>query len=264
MLACQEQGVLGQKVSARASHNPPPPLVDDLGPGGSDPAGVFEAVVQHLAHAAGKQIPCEQTPRNIFYARASARDLSGARMSFTSCAILAPSWLRRRCAGSGAAWHGRPGGAPLRSVSCLGQLPPVHRGPFVVASHERGVGARGAPARHVDPVRRPACTSPRQLCACSARGSGSTTTRACSMSARSILRTRPPWAVRDAGLHASTPSTSGGRSLSDTEIAITERYCGPAHAPVSAMTAGLSQPAHGRTRSGIDSATLRISAVCCS
>ena len=45
-------------------------LIDKLGVAASDPAAVFAAAVHTLAAAAGKTIPCEQTPRNIFYARA--------------------------------------------------------------------------------------------------------------------------------------------------------------------------------------------------
>ncbi len=79
MLACQEQGVLAQKVGP-GHRKSAAAIVDDLGPGGSDPAGVFEAVVQHLAHTAGKQIPCEQTPRNIFYARRLLEIYPGAHV----------------------------------------------------------------------------------------------------------------------------------------------------------------------------------------
>jgi exopolysaccharide biosynthesis WecB/TagA/CpsF family protein len=44
-------------------------LVDRLGDSAQDPAELFAAAARELAHAAGKAIPCEQTPRYIFYAR---------------------------------------------------------------------------------------------------------------------------------------------------------------------------------------------------
>jgi hypothetical protein len=43
--------------------------VTALGSAGTDPARLFAAVVNGLASSAGKTIACEQTPRNIFYAR---------------------------------------------------------------------------------------------------------------------------------------------------------------------------------------------------
>lgn len=45
-------------------------LVDELADERRDPYGVFAETTGRLARAAGKAIPCEQTPRNIFYAEA--------------------------------------------------------------------------------------------------------------------------------------------------------------------------------------------------
>ncbi len=69
MFACQEQGVLAVRVGAE-HRRAAAALVDSLGTEATDPAAVFAAAVHELARAAGKTIPCEQTPRNIFYARA--------------------------------------------------------------------------------------------------------------------------------------------------------------------------------------------------
>ena len=68
MLACQEHGVLGRKVNAD-HRRLAAALIDDLGAAAADPAAVFETVVHYLTRTAAKQVPCEQTPRNIFYAR---------------------------------------------------------------------------------------------------------------------------------------------------------------------------------------------------
>lgn len=45
-------------------------LVDGLSDERRDPYGVFAGATGRLAREAGKAIPCEQTPRNIFYAEA--------------------------------------------------------------------------------------------------------------------------------------------------------------------------------------------------
>jgi omega-hydroxy-beta-dihydromenaquinone-9 sulfotransferase len=68
MFACQEHGVLAHRVGA-AHRLRAAAVIDSLGAAGADPAVLFAAVAQELATAAGKTIPCEQTPRNIFYAR---------------------------------------------------------------------------------------------------------------------------------------------------------------------------------------------------
>jgi hypothetical protein len=69
LFACQEQGVLVYKVGPQ-HRRAAATLVDGLGPGAADPAAVFAGAVHQIARVAGRHIPCEQTPRNIFYARA--------------------------------------------------------------------------------------------------------------------------------------------------------------------------------------------------
>lgn len=72
VLARQEQGILSscptqqQKDRARA-------LVEGLPEGVERPADLFAELARLLADEQGKAIPCEQTPRNIFYADALLR-----------------------------------------------------------------------------------------------------------------------------------------------------------------------------------------------
>jgi len=69
LLARQARGILDPRAGAteRAAAEA---LVAALGPAACEPATLFAAVVHELARQAGKSIPCEQTPRNIFYAAA--------------------------------------------------------------------------------------------------------------------------------------------------------------------------------------------------
>lgn len=69
MFATQEHGILAPKLEPRHRRDAAV-LVETLGDAASEPAALFAAAVFELARAAGKSIPCEQTPRNIFYARA--------------------------------------------------------------------------------------------------------------------------------------------------------------------------------------------------
>src|SRR6476659_6173818 len=69
MLARQEQGLLGARVGPAQRHAATE-LIDSLGAAAADPAAVFAAAAYSLTQAAGKSIPCEQTPRYVFYARA--------------------------------------------------------------------------------------------------------------------------------------------------------------------------------------------------
>ena len=69
MLARQEHGALTSVTDDRHRREAAA-IVARLGPAGMDPAELYAAVVNGLAGAAGKSIACEQTPRNIFYARA--------------------------------------------------------------------------------------------------------------------------------------------------------------------------------------------------
>ena len=162
MLACQEQGVLAQKVGARAPEirrryrrrsrsrrirsgwrvrsrrAAPGAYSRQADPVRADPA-------QHLLRASvtGDLSGC---------ARGSHRARPAGRDGFPEDA-LAPAQPG----------DGRQGGASLRSVACLDQLPPLHRGPFVGACNERGVRACGASACHVGPVRGPGA---RACCNC--------------------------------------------------------------------------------------------------
>ena len=69
MLAYQELGVLIHEIPVRYRRKAES-VVDGLSDRGADPARLFATVAHELTQEAGKQIPCEQTPRYIFYARA--------------------------------------------------------------------------------------------------------------------------------------------------------------------------------------------------
>lgn len=77
-------------------------LVDGLTDERRDPYGVFADATGRLARAAGKAIPCEQTPRNIFYAEALLDIYPQARfvhMMRDPRAVMASQkkrWKRRR------------------------------------------------------------------------------------------------------------------------------------------------------------------------
>ena len=79
MLAFQELGVLIHEVPARYRRRAES-VVDSLADQGADPAQLFASVAHGLTHAAGKQIPCEQTPRYIFYADALLERYPDARI----------------------------------------------------------------------------------------------------------------------------------------------------------------------------------------
>jgi hypothetical protein len=101
MLARQAQGVLaanpGQAELTRAAA-----IVRDLGPDGADPAALFAATVATLSEDAGKAIPCEQTPRNIYYAQALLDIYPNSRivhMMRDPRAVMASQkqrWMRRK------------------------------------------------------------------------------------------------------------------------------------------------------------------------
>jgi N-acetylglucosaminyldiphosphoundecaprenol N-acetyl-beta-D-mannosaminyltransferase len=108
LYAHQEHGVLLHHVDPkhrRAALG----LVNMLGPAAQDPAELFAAVVRSLAHAAGKPIPCEQTPRYIFYAQPLLDRYPGAHvvhMVRDPRAVMASQknrWRRRSLAVDGAA-----------------------------------------------------------------------------------------------------------------------------------------------------------------
>ncbi len=71
VFARQQQGIFTGRVDQDAdslAKTTAEELVDSLMPEDRTYAGVFAAAVCRLSEAAGKTIPCEQTPRNIFYA----------------------------------------------------------------------------------------------------------------------------------------------------------------------------------------------------
>jgi hypothetical protein len=55
-------------------------LLESLPPESRNLSGLFYEAVHRIAAAAGKSIPCEQTPRNIFYAEALLRHYPEARV----------------------------------------------------------------------------------------------------------------------------------------------------------------------------------------
>ena len=106
IFACQEQGILSARI-APAHRRAATELVDGLGDTSANPAVLFAAAVHQLAQAAGKQIPCEQTPRYIFYARALLEIYPTAQvvhMVRDPRAVMASQkmrWQRRRLAADG-------------------------------------------------------------------------------------------------------------------------------------------------------------------
>ena len=108
MLARQEQGILSAR-SAATHRDAAAALVAQLGTDAADPAALFAATACALAQAGGKPIPCEQTPRYIFYARALL-DLYPAahvvHMVRDPRAVMASQkmrWRRRQLAADGKA-----------------------------------------------------------------------------------------------------------------------------------------------------------------
>jgi exopolysaccharide biosynthesis WecB/TagA/CpsF family protein len=79
LYAHQQHGVLVNQVDPE-HYRAAVAIVDRLGAAASDPAELFLATVRSMAHAAGKSIPCEQTPRYIFYARALLDRYPGAHV----------------------------------------------------------------------------------------------------------------------------------------------------------------------------------------
>ena len=106
IIARQQDGILAAKTTA-ARRNEARALIAGLGEAGSDPAVVFAAAVHKLAEAGGKSIPCEQTPRYVFYARALLDIYPAAHivhMVRDPRAVMASQkmrWQRRRLAADG-------------------------------------------------------------------------------------------------------------------------------------------------------------------
>jgi omega-hydroxy-beta-dihydromenaquinone-9 sulfotransferase len=69
IFAHQQDGVLSWSVTDEHRREAAA-VIEECGEGFSDPASLFAAAVLRLTKAAGKSIPCEQTPRNVFYGKA--------------------------------------------------------------------------------------------------------------------------------------------------------------------------------------------------
>jgi hypothetical protein len=106
IFSCQEHGILSATIAPQHRRSATD-LVDGLGEAAANPAVLFAAAVHQLAQASGKQIPCEQTPRYIFYARALLEIYPAAQivhMVRDPRAVMASQkmrWRRRRLAADG-------------------------------------------------------------------------------------------------------------------------------------------------------------------
>jgi hypothetical protein len=82
-------------------------LIDGLGPAGADPAALFSAVAHDLTREHDKGVPCEKTPRNIFYASRlldvypSAHIVHMVRDPRAVMASQKKRWQRRRLSAKG-------------------------------------------------------------------------------------------------------------------------------------------------------------------
>lgn len=79
LYAIQEYGILNHSVQARHRQTALA-LVDSLGESAADPAELFVAVTRRMARAHAKSIPCEQTPRYIYYGRPLLERYPGAHI----------------------------------------------------------------------------------------------------------------------------------------------------------------------------------------
>ena len=106
MLACQEHGVLAHATGTEHRRQAAR-LVDALGSSGTDPVELFAGIAHRAAQAGGKKIPCEQTPRYIFYARELLEVYPAAEVVHIvrdPRAVMASQkmrWQRRRMAADG-------------------------------------------------------------------------------------------------------------------------------------------------------------------
>lgn len=106
LFAHQDHGVLVHHIDAK-HWQAATSLVGSLGESASDPAELFAAAVHSMARAEGKSIPCEQTPRYIFYARPLLDLYPGAHVVHLvrdPRAVMASQknrWRRRRLAADG-------------------------------------------------------------------------------------------------------------------------------------------------------------------
>jgi omega-hydroxy-beta-dihydromenaquinone-9 sulfotransferase len=69
IVARQTEGILAARPDD-AHEKRATQMIEQLGEGSRDPAELFAGIAAEFTKAAGKEIPCEQTPRNIFYAEA--------------------------------------------------------------------------------------------------------------------------------------------------------------------------------------------------
>jgi hypothetical protein len=103
MFARQSQGMLAAKTTQQ-DEDSASEFVESLGESASDPASLFAATVAGICSPSGKTIPCEQTPRNIYYAKALLDvypDAHVIHMMRDPRAVMASQkqrWMRRRLA----------------------------------------------------------------------------------------------------------------------------------------------------------------------
>lgn len=103
MFARQAKGILSAKPT-RQDMDSARVLLDSLSEMDRSPAGLFSAFISQLSAEAGKSVPCEQTPRNIFYAESLLNAYPEARvihMMRDPRAVMASQkqrWQRRRLA----------------------------------------------------------------------------------------------------------------------------------------------------------------------
>ncbi|MFO1468556.1 MAG: sulfotransferase [Steroidobacteraceae bacterium] len=222
LFACQEFGILAPRVTDEHQRRAAA-LVDGLGEHGSDPAELFAAAVNDLARAAGKSIPCEQTPRYVFYAGALLDLYPGAQVVHLvrdPRAVMASQkkrWQRRSLARAGV---NVPRWQSLRVW--------VNYHPFTVARlWSRATRAALALAKHPrvtilkfeDLVREPEPTV-RRLCS---RLGLSFDERMLDVGQINSSHQSSAAGARK-GLHADTIDR-WREILTSTEIAVTQRYC---------------------------------------
>ena len=78
--ARQEYGILSHRAPGKAHLQRAHALLRSLPRSARRPGEIFAAAVRDLSREAGKEIPCEQTPRNIFYAEALLQAYPNARI----------------------------------------------------------------------------------------------------------------------------------------------------------------------------------------
>lgn len=108
LYSIQESGILNHSIQPR-HRKAALALVDSLGESAADPGKLFAAVTHGMAGAHGKSIPCEQTPRYIFYGRSLLERYPGSHIVHLvrdPRAVMASQknrWRRRSLAASAGA-----------------------------------------------------------------------------------------------------------------------------------------------------------------